>query len=166
MRGAADVAQAWAGAKFPTVSEPVGRTSVEFRVRYGETDRMGMAYHAHYLQWAELGRTEHLRRHGVRYRDLEERGCLLAVVEAGLRFVRPARYDDLVRVTAWLTDVRSRKLVFAYRIERAHDDALLATAWTALVSLAPDGRPARLPEDLLTATRALAIPNAPEGPHP
>jgi acyl-CoA thioester hydrolase len=163
MRASADVAQAVPGAKFPAVSAPAAPTSVEVRVRYSETDRMGVAYHAHYLQWAELGRTEHLRRHGVRYRDLEERGHLLAVSEAGLRIVRPARYDDLLRVTAWLTEVGSRKVVFAYRIERADDAALLATVWTALVSLSADGRSTRLPDDALAAMRPLAAPSDPEG---
>ncbi len=163
MRGAAGVAQAAAGVRFPAVGGDPLRTSVELRVRYGETDRMGVAYHAHYLQWAEMGRTEHLRRHGVRYRDLEERGHLLAVSEAGLRIVRSARYDDLLRVTAWVTDVGSRRVVFAYRIERADDGALLATAWTALVSLAADGRSARLPDDALAAMRPLTVPPEPEG---
>lgn len=166
MRGATGVAQALRGAKFPTVSADPLRTSVEVRVRYSETDRMGVAYHAHYLQWAELGRTEHMRRHGVRYRDLEERGHLLAVAEAGLRIVRSARYDDLLRVTAWLTDVGSRRVVFAYRIERADDGALLATAWTALVSLSADGRATRLPDDALAAMRPLAVAAVPEGSPP
>jgi acyl-CoA thioesterase FadM len=71
--------------------------------------------------------------------------------------VRSARYDDLLRVTAWLTDVGSRRVVFAYRIERADDGSLLATAETALVSLASDGRPARLPEDTLAALRPLVV---------
>lgn len=160
MPGAADVAQALPGAKFPAVTPSPAATAVEVRVRYSETDRMGVAYHAHYLQWAELGRTEHMRRHGVRYRDLEERGHLLAVSEAGLRIVRPARYDDLLRVTAWLTEVGSRKIVFAYRIERADDDALLATLWTSLVSLSADGRSTRLPADALAAMRPLvALPD-------
>ncbi len=166
MRGAADVAQACPGAKFPPVSEAAPSTSVEFRVRYSEVDRMGVAYHAHYLQGAELGRTEHLRRHGVRYRDLEERGHLLAVSEASLRYLRPARYDDLLRVRAWVTEAASRRVAFAYRIERVDDGALLATATTALVALAPDGRPARLPDDLLAAMRVLAAPPDPGGAHP
>jgi acyl-CoA thioester hydrolase len=163
MRGATDVAQALPGAKFPPVSADPLRTIVEVRVRYGETDRMGVAYHAHYLQWAELGRTEHMRRHGVRYRDLEERGHLLAIAEAGMRIVRPARYDDLLRVTAWLTEVGSRRVVFAYRVERADDGALLATVWTALVSLTADGRATRLPDDALAAMRPLTVPAVQEG---
>ena len=161
MPGAADVAQALPRAKFPPVTPPPATTAVEVRVRYSETDRMGVAYHAHYLQWAELGRTEHMRRHGVRYRDLEERGHLLAVSEAGIRIVQSARYDDLLRVTAWLTEVGSRKIVFAYRIERAEDGVLLATVWTSLVSLSADGRSARLPADALAAMRPLVAPPDP-----
>ena len=148
------------------MTDPAVRTSVEFRVRYSETDRMGVAYHAHYLQWAELGRTELMRRHGVRYRDLEERGHLLAVSEAEVRFLRSATYDDLVRVTAWVTGVGSRKIVFAYRFERVEDGVLLATARTALVSVSGEGRPSRLPDDLLAALRALAAPTEPEGSRP
>ncbi len=111
---------------------------------------MGVAYHAHYLVWCELARTEHMRRLGVRYRDLEERGFKLAVAEASLRYARSAKYDDLLRVTAWLSDVGSRRVVFKYRVERPEDGALLCTASTALVSLDRNNRPARLPPDALT----------------
>jgi len=120
-------------------------TSVELRVRYGETDQMGVAYHAHYLVWCEMARTEHMRRLGVRYRDLEEGGIKLAVAEASLRYARSARYDDLVRVTAWIADVGSRRVTFRYRVERPEDNALLCTAETALVSLDHANRPTRLP---------------------
>lgn len=68
------------------------------RVRYQETDRMGVAYHANYANWFEIGRTEWVRRSGVAYRELEERGLLLPVVELHIEFVRPAGYDDLVTV--------------------------------------------------------------------
>ena len=91
---------------------PPNETTVEVRVRYGETDQMGVAYHAHYLVYCEMARTEHMRRLGVRYRDLEERGTMLAVSEASLRYARAARYDDLLRVTAWLAEVASRRVVF------------------------------------------------------
>ena len=124
-------------------------TPVELRVRYSETDQMGVAYHAHYLAWCELARTEHMRRLGVRYRDLEERGLRLTVAEVHVRYARPARYDDLLRVTAWLSDVASRKVVFQYRVERVEDAALLATAETALVSLDPSNRPTRMPAEAL-----------------
>lgn len=124
-------------------------TAVELRVRYGETDQMGVAYHAHYLVWCELARTEHMRRLGVRYRDLEDGGIKLAVSEAQLRYVKAARYDDLVRVTAWIAAVGSRRVVFRYRVERPEDGALLCTAETALVSLDRGNRPTRMPAEAL-----------------
>ena len=139
------------------MTAPAASTSVELRVRYGEADRMGFAYHAHYLDWCDIGRTEHLRRHGVRYRDLEDRGFLLAVAEVSLRYLKPARYDDLARITSWVTDVGSRRVTFEYRIERADDGALLATAMTALVSISPSGRPTRLPDDMLSLLRGVVV---------
>ena len=124
-------------------------SSVEFRVRYSETDQMGFAHHGHYLAWCEMARTEHMRRLGVTYRDLEERGVRLAVADAHLRYGKPARYDDPLRVTAWLTDAGSRRLTFDYRIQHMDDGAQLATAETTLVSIDAAGRPARLPEDVI-----------------
>lgn len=130
-------------------------SSVEFRVRYSETDQMGVAYHGHYLAWCEMARTEHMRRLGVRYRDLEDRGFRLAVSDAHVRFAKSARYDDQLRVWAWLTEVASRRIAFGYRIERLDDGAILATAETSLVSLAGDGRPSRLPDDVLARLEEL-----------
>jgi acyl-CoA thioester hydrolase len=137
------------------MSQPAHASAVELRVRYGETDQMGVAYHAHYLVWCELARTEHMRRLGVRYRDLEDAGCRLAVSEAGLRYHRGARYDDLVRVTAWIAEVASRRVVFRYRVERVDDGALLCTAETALISLDGTNRPARLPEGARAVMEAM-----------
>jgi acyl-CoA thioester hydrolase len=130
-------------------------SSVEFRVRYIETDQMGVAHHGHYVAWCEMARTEHMRRLGVRYRDLEERGVRLAVAEAHVRYVKSARYDDPLRVTAWLTDAASRRIGFGYRVERTDDGALLATAETSLVSVDASGRPARLPDDVLGHLKGL-----------
>ena len=127
---------------------------MDVRVRYGETDQMGVAYHAHYLVWCELARTEHMRRLGLRYRDLEERGYKLAVSEAKLRYARSARYDDLLQITAWLSEVGSRRVIFQYRVMRPEDGALLCTAETSLVSLDRTNRPVRMPDD------ALALMNA------
>ncbi|MFI5207551.1 MAG: acyl-CoA thioesterase [Gemmatimonadales bacterium] len=135
--------------------KPLTTTTIEVRVRYGETDQMGVAYHAHYLVYCELARTEHMRRLGVRYRDLEERGFKLAVSEASLRYARAARYDDLLKVTAWLAAVGSRRVVFRYRVERAEDGDLLCTAETALVSLDAGNRPTRLPDEVLRIMKSL-----------
>jgi acyl-CoA thioester hydrolase len=132
------------------------RTTIEVRVRYGETDQMGVAYHAHYLVYCELARTEHMRRLGVRYRDLEERGYKLAVSEASLRYARAARYDDLLKVTAWLADAGSRRVVFRYRVEREGGE-LLCTAETALVSLDRENRPTRMPDEVIQVMKSLVV---------
>ena len=81
----------------------------ELRVRYAETDQMGVVYHANYLIWCEIGRTDFIRQHGVSYAELEEQGVLLAVSEATLRLHAAARYDELVRVETTLAEVKSRR---------------------------------------------------------
>lgn len=125
-----------------------------FRVRYGETDRMGVAYHPNYLVWCEIGRTDWIRAHGITYAELERRGHLLAVAEATVRYAAPAHYDDLVRVETRLESVKSRALTFAYEITRKEPDpARLATARTTLISIDPSGAPARLPDSVLDLFR-------------
>ncbi len=120
---------------------------------------MGVAYHAHYLVWCELARTEHMRRFGLRYRDLEARGFKLAVATASLRYMAAAHYDDLLTVTAWLSAVRSRLVVFQYRVERPEDKTLLCTAETALVSIDRDNRAVRLPADVLALMESVVKPS-------
>src|SRR5256714_11729555 len=82
------------------------------RVRYAETDRMGVVYHANYLAWCEVGRTEYIRSGGMSYREMEARGVPLVVADATIRYHAPARYDDVVRVETTLGDVRSRSVTF------------------------------------------------------
>jgi acyl-CoA thioester hydrolase len=122
--------------------------STELRVRYAETDQMGVVYHANYLAWCEVGRVEYLRSFGLAYRDMEARGVGLAVSEATLRYLASARYDDVIRVTTWLERVRSRQLVFAYRIERPADGQRLVEASTTLVSVDRSGRVIAIPADV------------------
>ena len=123
-------------------------TVSEFRVRYAETDQMGVVYHANYLVWCEIGRTYFIRTAGRSYAELEREGVLLAVTEAQLRFRASARYDDLVRVRTSIESVGSRGMTFRYRIERVADAVVLVTGSTSLVSLRPDGRPTALPAPL------------------
>lgn len=111
-----------------------------FRVRYAETDQMGVVYHANYLVWCEVGRTDYIRRFGLSYAEMERRGLQLAVADASLRFLAPARYDDTIVVRTRLTAVRSRALVFGYEIRRDEDDTRLVEASTQLVALGRDGR--------------------------
>jgi len=128
----------------------------EFRVRYSETDQMGVVYHAEYLVWCEVGRTDFIRALGLPYAELERRGTALAVAEATIRYHAPARYDDLIRVETRLTDVRSRAITFDYLIRNSDTGSRLATVQTTLVSLDPSGKPVPLPADV----RALMAANA------
>ncbi len=132
----------------------IRHTSSSFRVRYGETDQMGVAYHPNYLAWCEIGRTEYIRRLGLPYAEIERQGCFLAVADAAVRYASPARYDDLIRVETWLDSVKSRALDFRYQVHREEPSpALLATARTTLVALDAHGRPRRLPESILNLFR-------------
>ena len=91
-------------------------STIDFRVRYAETDQMGVVYHANYLVWCELGRTEFIRTLGVTYAELERQGVQLAVSEASIRFHAGARYDDMIRVSTTLAGVRSRMVTFDYDV--------------------------------------------------
>ncbi len=117
----------------------------EVRVRYAETDQMGVVYHANYLVWCEIGRTDFIRALGRSYADMERDGVTLAVSDASLRFLGSARYDDRVLVHTTLDELRSRGMRFAYRIEHADSGRTLVTATTSLIALDATGRPARLP---------------------
>jgi acyl-CoA thioester hydrolase len=128
--------------------------AVEFRVRYAETDRMGVVYHAEYLVWCEIGRTEFIRAHWRSYADLEASGVLLAVADASLRYHAGARYDDLVRVETRLADVRSRSLRFDYAIFRVEPHQRLVTASTTLVAVDAAGRSTTLPPEVRAALTA------------
>lgn len=131
-------------------------TSLELRVRYAETDRMGVVYHSHYLIWCELGRTDYIRAGGMSYRAMEEAGVMLAVAEANVRYRAPARYDDLIRLETTLTDVSSRAVTFEYRILNAETGELLATASTLLVALDSSHRVAKLPVEIRQRLEASA----------
>jgi acyl-CoA thioester hydrolase len=129
-------------------------SAVETRVNYSETDQMGFVYHANYLIWMDMARTEHLRERGVSYKELEAQGIYLAVTDVRVRYRQPARYDDLVRVRCWVRDLASRRVTFGYAVERAETGALLATAETALIALDSHRALSRIPEhvsDLLEA---------------
>jgi len=119
--------------------------STELRVRYAETDRMGIVYYANYLVWCEVGRVEFMRALGRDYASLERDGFGLAVSEATVRYLAPARFDDLVRVETTLTTVRSRAVTFDYVISHAESGTRLATAHTALVCIDTSGRPTAMP---------------------
>jgi acyl-CoA thioester hydrolase len=130
--------------------------TVEFRVRYAETDQMQVVYHSNYLIWCEIGRTEFIRAVYASYAELERQNVALAVVEASLRFHSAARYDNLVRVSTTIRDVKSRTITFDYVITNAETDERLVTASTKLVSLTRDSRLTALPEQLRSVLRNAA----------
>jgi acyl-CoA thioester hydrolase len=113
------------------------------RVRYAETDQMGIAYHGQYFAWFEVGRTDLLRSSGVTYRDLEKEGLRLPVIETQARFMRPAYYDDLLEVRTQVIRVGGARVSFGYEVVR--EEQSLATGETSHAAVDPQGRPRRLP---------------------
>ena len=114
--------------------EPARRLAVcetRLRVRYAETDQMGVVYHTNYLIWFEVGRVEFLRQLGFTYRDMElDDGCYIAVVDARCRYKVPARYDDQILVRTFFKNLRSSLIHFGYKILREPDMTLLAEGET------------------------------------
>jgi acyl-CoA thioester hydrolase len=120
----------------------------EYRVIYGDTDQMGVVYYANYLRWFEAGRTEFLRAKGLSYTDFEAREKLaLPVTEAGVTYLKPARYDDLVAIEVSLVQVKRASARFEYAIRRGDD--LLATGFTVHACVDVAGRITRLPRPFL-----------------
>lgn len=110
------------------------------RVRYGDTDQMGVAYYANYFYWFEIGRTEFCRAHGRSYADWEAEGVFLPVVESHCRYRHPARYEDEIVIYTKIGDLRAGSVVFECRIERARDGVQLAAGWTRHAFVDAGGR--------------------------
>jgi acyl-CoA thioester hydrolase len=133
-------------------------TETQVRVNYSETDQMGVVYHARYLVWLDVARTEHLRRRGMTYRELEQSGLRLAVSEVSIRYRLPARYDDPIRIRCWIREAASRMVDFGYAVEHADDGRLLATARTSLLALDSSMALTRLPPQLRAALHPITDP--------
>ena len=125
--------------------------SVEIRVRYAETDQMGRAHHSHYLVWCEIGRTAYMQERGVSYVELERQGILLPVARAELEYRRGVGYDDPVRIETTIEQVRSRSIVFGYRLSHAGTGDPVALGTTELFCTDAGGRPMRIPSELRSA---------------
>lgn len=124
------------------------RSISRVRVRYAETDTMGVVYYANYLVWFEVGRTDLLRSHGCTYREMESDGFSLPATEAHCEYKQPAKYDDEVEIRTNGAVMSAVRVQFTYEVVRAADNVLLATGHTVHASLGRDGRPRRLPERL------------------
>jgi len=125
-------------------------SSTSVRVRYPETDRMGVVHHTHFLSWFEIGRTEWMREAGCSYAELERGGISMPVIEAGCRYLSPARYDDVVAVEARLEEVTRVIVRFTYRVVRQPDGKLLATGFTRHAAIDSMGIPRRLPPEMVS----------------
>lgn len=127
--------------------------AVSVRVRYGETDQMGVVYHANYLHYFETGRTELLRASGVAYSALETKGVFLVVTGAELRYRAAARYDEVLRIVTRVAAVGKASVRFEYVI-RGEDDRLLTEGATNLASVDASKKPVRLPAELAALLRS------------
>jgi acyl-CoA thioester hydrolase len=133
------------------VHRSVSEAVTTLRVNYSETDQMGVVYHARHVVWLDIARTEHLRQAGYSYRTLEEEGVRLVVTDLQIRYRRPARYDDLIRIRSRIRDVASRRVIFSYAVEQADDGTLLAEAETTLICLDRQHQLSRLPDAVVRA---------------
>ena len=128
------------------------------RVRYAETDQMGVVYHSNYLVWFEMGRVEFMREHGLSYKEMElEEGCMIAVVEATARYRAPARYDEELVVETELLAVRGAVIRFGYRVVRPEDGVLLCEGHTVHVVVGRDMKRRRLPEKYAALLQAAHV---------
>lgn len=126
-----------------------GAVEASVRVRYAETDRMDVAHHMNFLAWMEIGRTEWMRAAGTPYGEIEEReGLRFPVHEVGVRYVRPARYDEQIIVRTRADHVDRLRVRFAYELRRESDGTVLAEAHSLHVCTGRDGRPRRMPREL------------------
>jgi acyl-CoA thioester hydrolase len=135
------------------------------RVRYAETDQMGVVYHGNYFVWLEVGRVEALRQIGFEYKRMEsEDDCFIVVAEAKCRYLRPARYDEVLRIRTRVTEASTRTVRFGYEVMRDADGEVLATGETLHIICGRDGKPRSLPHKYRKAFGiSEVIPAAPGG---
>ena len=121
------------------------------RVRYAETDAMGIVYHANYLVWFEVGRGDYFRAMNQDYGQWEQQGYLLPVSEAYARYAAPARFGDLITIRTWVDEVHSRSITLGYEIIHAGSRQQLVTGWTKHICVDKQGRTCRLPKEMLAS---------------
>lgn len=119
------------------------RSECSVSVRYAETDMMGVVYHGNYLPWFEIGRTTLLKEHGLPYRQLEVDGFFLPVLEVNVKYLRPAKYDDQLRVVTTMIEKPTLRIRLNYEVFRG--EILLATGQTVHAFIDREGRPVRPP---------------------
>jgi len=126
-------------------------TSATTRIRYGETDQMGVVYHANYLIYFDLGRTEYLRARGCPIGELERRGFFLPVVKAGIRYKASARYDDLLIISTRLENVNKFAVTFYHKVMKEEGSVPLAEGTVTLACVTREEKLQRMPTDVMAA---------------
>jgi acyl-CoA thioester hydrolase len=124
------------------------QSRIQLRVRYAETDAMGIAHHSNFVIWLEMGRVAFLDELGFPYREVEKRGVLLVVTQVGVKYRRPAVFDDEIILTTRLGTLKSRLVRFEYALERASDGALLAEGFTEHIATDLEKRTVPIPQYL------------------
>ncbi|GJQ23551.1 MAG: acyl-CoA thioesterase [Planctomycetia bacterium] len=121
---------------------------IKTRVRYQETDQMGIVYYANFFVYFEMGRTEYLRHLGLPYSSLEKEHIYFPVTEAHCRFRSPARYDDILVIQTWISGLKHATVEFNHKVTRENDNTLIVEGVTKLACLNVNRKPARMPEKL------------------
>lgn len=121
-------------------------SKIEIRIRYGETDQMGFCYYGNYAQFLEVARVETLREQGISYKELEENGILLPVRNYSIKYIAPAKYDDIIQINTEISDIKNSQIIFKYSIYL--EQKLIATAVTELVFVSKENyKPMKVPAD-------------------
>ena len=129
-------------------------SKIEVRVRYKETDQAGRVYHANYLVWLDMGRTEFLREIGFPYSEMEKKGTFLVVTEVSCNYLKSPQFDDIVVVKTILGNVGRASLDFNYELTSYDGNRLFAKAYTKLACLDEKGIPRKIPKEILAAIGA------------
>ena len=137
----------------------------EFRVRYAETDQMGVSYYANYFVWFEMGRAEYFRSLGVSYTDYEKKGIFLPVVEAFCRYFQPTSYDDLLKIEVAVSEFGKSSMKFAYRIS-TNGDQKVAEGHTVHAFINRQRKPIRVPEEVRERVPLQVLESDSAGRHP
>ena len=125
--------------------------NIEVRVRYAETDKMGIVYHTNHFVWFEVARTEFFRALGLPYSELEEKGYFLPVLKAHCEYKSHLGYDDEATVTAFIAAHKGTRISFHYEVRNKSSGKLVATGYTVHAFMNSDGKPVKIPEEVLKA---------------
>jgi len=136
----------------PPTDRFVSETAI--RVRYAETDRMGIVHHSAYIVWFEAGRSDWLRQRGSSYAVIESHGYFLPLSDLSARFIAPAHYDEVVIIKSWVAELKSRKLTFGYEAIHAESGQLLATGYTSHICLNRSGQVTVFPAEVQALLKA------------